>query len=112
MLIPHVVGASCGQDARGRHRDRPGGAGHADSESAWRVDKFVEFFGAGLDELRPGRPRDDRQYGTRIWRHLRILPDRWKTLDYLALTGRSDTHIALVEDYARGERFWRDDLGA
>jgi aconitate hydratase len=39
------------------------------------VGKFVEFYGDGLDPC-PGRPRDHRQYGAGIWRHLRFLPDR------------------------------------
>ena len=40
------------------------------------VNKFVEFFGSGLDHLPPCRPRHDRQYGARIRRDLWLLPDR------------------------------------
>ena len=40
------------------------------------VNKFVEFFGPGLDALGLGRPRHDRQHGPGIRRHLRVLPDR------------------------------------
>ena len=40
------------------------------------VGRFVEFFGPGLDALSPRRPRDHRQHGARIWRDLRLLPDR------------------------------------
>ena len=40
------------------------------------VGKFVEFFGAGPQRDVGRRPRDDRQYGARIWRDLRSVPDR------------------------------------
>ncbi len=40
------------------------------------VGKFVEFFGAGLDELAARRSRHHRQHGTGIRRYLRLLPDR------------------------------------
>ena len=40
------------------------------------VGKFVEFFGDGLQPPAAGRPRDDRQHGAGIRRHLRHLPDR------------------------------------
>ena len=40
------------------------------------VGKFVEFFGPGLRQPAAGRPRDDRQHGARVRRHLRHLPGR------------------------------------
>ena len=40
------------------------------------VGKFVEFFGAGLDQSEPGRQGDDLQHGAGIRRDLRLLPDR------------------------------------
>ena len=40
------------------------------------VGRFVEFFGPGVSALVGRRPRDDRQHGARIWRDLRLLPDR------------------------------------
>ena len=40
------------------------------------VGRFVEFYGPGLDSADARRPRDDRQHGARIWRDLRLLPDR------------------------------------
>ena len=38
------------------------------------VSKFVEFFGPGLDDMRVGHPRDDRQHGAGIRRDDRVLP--------------------------------------
>jgi aconitate hydratase len=47
------------------------------------VGKFVEFYGPGLD-TDARRPRHHRQHGPGIRRHLRLLPGRRETLDYLA----------------------------
>ena len=54
------------------------------------VGKFVEFFGPGLAETAARRPRDHRQHGARVRRHLRLLPDRRGDPGYLRLTGRPD----------------------
>lgn len=71
------------------------------------VGKFVEFFGAGLDQL----PLADRatianmapEYGATCG----IFPIDDETLRYLALTGRSPEHITLVEAYARAQGLYR-----
>jgi aconitate hydratase len=65
------------------------------------VGKFVEFFGSGIGEL----PLADRatianmapEYGATCG----IFPVDAETLRYLRLTGRTETHIALVEAYFR-----------
>ena len=65
------------------------------------VGKFVEFFGPGLATL----PVADRatianmapEYGATCG----IFPVDQKTLDYLAFTGRSKEHLALVEAYTK-----------
>ena len=46
------------------------------SASEGVVDKFVEFFGAGVSSHDAGRPRDDGQHGARVRRHDGLLPDR------------------------------------
>ncbi len=71
------------------------------------VDKFVEFFGDGL----AGLPLADRatianmspEFGSTC----AIFPIDEETTRYLALTGRSDGQIALVESYARTQGLWR-----
>ena len=71
------------------------------------VDKFVEFFGQGLDEL----PLADRatianmapEYGATCG----FFPIDQVTLDYLTLTGREPATVALVEAYARAQGLWR-----
>ena len=67
------------------------------------VGKFVEFYGPGISEL----PLADRatianmapEYGATCG----IFPVDAETLRYLALTGRTAEHIALVEAYCRAQ---------
>jgi aconitate hydratase len=71
------------------------------------VDKFVEFFGDGLDHL----PVADRatianmapEYGATCG----LFPIDAQTLDYLRLTGRHEEQIQLVETYAKAQGFFR-----
>ena len=73
------------------------------------VGKFVEFYGPGVSQV----PLADRatignmspEYGSTI----AIFPIDSKTIDYLKLTGRSETQIALVETYAKEQGLWHDD---
>jgi aconitate hydratase len=76
------------------------------------VEKFVEFFGDGLAQL----PLADRatianmapEYGATCG----IFPIDEVTLDYLRLTGRDESQIALVGEYARKQGLWRLDGAA
>ncbi|WP_370214015.1 aconitate hydratase AcnA, partial [Roseovarius sp.] len=71
------------------------------------VGKFVEFYGAGLDNL----PLADRatignmapEYGATCG----FFPIDQETLRYLELTGRDKDRIALVEAYAKENGMWR-----
>lgn len=71
------------------------------------VNKFVEFFGDGLDHL----PLADRatlanmapEYGATCG----IFPIDHETLEYLRLSGRDDDQIALVEAYAKAQGMYR-----
>ncbi|MBC7476481.1 MAG: aconitate hydratase AcnA [Pseudorhodobacter sp.] len=72
------------------------------------VGKFVEFYGAGLDNL----PLADRatianmapEYGATCG----FFPIDDETLRYLRGTGRDESRIALVEAYAKANGMWRD----
>ncbi len=72
------------------------------------VNKFVEFYGEGLDRL----PLADRatianmapEYGATCG----FFPIDGETIRYLRGTGREETRIALVEAYARANGMWRD----
>ncbi len=71
------------------------------------VNKFVEFYGPGLDSL----PLADRatianmapEYGATCG----IFPIDDETLTYMRLTARDDARIALVEAYAKAQGMWR-----
>ena len=71
------------------------------------VNKFVEFYGAGLDNM----PLADRatianmapEYGATCG----FFPVDDETLRYLRQTGRDEARIALVEAYAKENGFWR-----
>ncbi len=71
------------------------------------VNKFVEFYGAGLDHL----PLADRatianmapEYGATCG----FFPVDDETLRYLTQTGRDEDRIALVEAYAKANGMWR-----
>ncbi|MBM2577891.1 aconitate hydratase AcnA [Jannaschia sp. Os4] len=73
------------------------------------VGKFVEFYGAGLDNL----PLADRatianmapEYGATCG----FFPIDGETLRYLRTTGREEARIALVEAYAKANGMWRGD---
>jgi aconitate hydratase len=73
------------------------------------VDKFVEFYGAGVSNLSvPDRATISNmapEYGATCV----YFPVDDQTLSYLKLTGRPDDQIALVEDYAKEQGLWRDD---
>ncbi|SEM88044.1 aconitase [Gemmobacter aquatilis] len=73
------------------------------------VNKFVEFYGEGLDHL----PLADRatianmapEYGATCG----FFPIDNETLRYLRGTGRDEARIALVEAYAKANGMWRDE---
>tara|TARA_R110002110_G_scaffold56692_3_gene160792 strand:+ start:2175 stop:4949 length:2775 start_codon:yes stop_codon:yes gene_type:complete len=73
------------------------------------VNKFVEFYGAGLDSL----PLADRatianmapEYGATCG----FFPIDGETLRYMRTTGRDEGRIALVEAYAKENGMWRGD---
>jgi len=71
------------------------------------VGKFVEFFGTGLEHLtiadRATLGNMCPEYGATI----AIFPIDEMTLDYLRLTGREESHVALVEAYAKAQGLFR-----
>ncbi len=71
------------------------------------VGKFVEFFGPGLEHLtiadRATLGNMCPEYGATI----AIFPIDEMTLDYMRLTGREESHIHLVETYAKAQGLFR-----
>lgn len=73
------------------------------------VNKFVEFYGEGLDNLtlqdRATIANMAPEYGATCG----FFPIDQRTLNYLAFTGRDDDNIKLVEAYAKEQGLWRDE---
>jgi aconitate hydratase len=71
------------------------------------VGKFVEFFGSGLEHLtiadRATLGNMCPEYGATI----AIFPIDDMTLDYLRLSGREESHVALVDAYAKAQGMFR-----
>ena len=77
MLIPEVVGFRLtGALARRHHRHRPRADRHPDAARQGRGRPLRRILRPRPRLAEPRRPRDDRQHGARIWRDLRLLPDR------------------------------------
>ena len=72
------------------------------------VDKFVEFYGAGIGALAlPDRATIANmapEYGATMG----FFPVDDETLAYLRFTGRSDDHVQLVERYTKENMLWHD----
>jgi aconitate hydratase len=110
MLIPEVVGFRLTGEL-------PEGATATDlvltvTEALRRkgvVGAFVEFHGSGLEALtiadRVTLGNMCPEYGATV----AMFPIDDMTLDYLRLTGRDDTQVALVEQYARAQGLFRTD---
>jgi len=73
------------------------------------VGKFVEFYGAGLDNLsladRATIANMTPEYGATC----SFFSVDQKTLDYLTLTGRDEQLVELVEAYSKAQGLWRND---
>lgn len=109
MLIPQVVGVRL----KGKLRE-----GMTATDLVLRiveilrkkgvVDKFVEFFGPGLDNLSlPDRATIANmapEYGATCG----FFPTDEKTIQYMRFTARPEEQIALVEAYAKAQGVWRD----
>ncbi len=73
------------------------------------VDKFVEFYGAGIKALSlPDRATIANmapEYGATMG----FFPVDDETLNYLRFTGRPEDHVKLVERYCKENLLWRQD---
>lgn len=72
------------------------------------VEKFVEFFGEGLEQLsladRATLSNMCPEYGATVG----YFPVDSRTLDYLQLTGRSAHHLAVIKEYLQENLLIRD----
>ena len=72
------------------------------------VGKFVEFFGAGLDDMAVATRATIANMAPEYGATCGFFPTDSTTLDYLRLTGRDEARIELVETYAKAQGMWRD----
>ena len=72
------------------------------------VSKFVEFFGAGLDDMAVATRATIANMAPEYGATCGFFPVDSTTLDFLRLTGRDETRIALVEAYSKAQGLWRD----
>ena len=72
------------------------------------VGKFVEFFGPGVAQVPLANRATIGNMSPEYGSTLSIFPIDDVTLRYMALTGRSQEQIALVEAYAKEQGLWHD----
>ncbi|RNC96790.1 MAG: aconitate hydratase AcnA [Oricola sp.] len=72
------------------------------------VGKFVEFFGAGLDNLTLADAATIGNMGPEYGATCGFFPIDSETLNYLTMTGRDADRIALVEAYAKEQGMFRE----
>ncbi|MCV2396336.1 aconitate hydratase [Actinotalea sp. M2MS4P-6] len=72
------------------------------------VGKFVEFYGEGVGAVPLANRATIGNMSPEFGSTCAIFPIDGVTLDYLRLTGRSDSQIALVEAYAKAQGMWHD----
>ncbi len=71
------------------------------------VGKFVEFYGAGLDELSLADRATIANMAPEYGATCGFFPIDAETIRYLKATGRTPTRVALVEAYAKKQGMWR-----
>jgi aconitate hydratase len=71
------------------------------------VNKFVEFYGPGLDDLSLADRATIANMAPEYGATCGFFPIDQETIKYLKLTGRGAARIALVEAYAKAQGLWR-----
>ena len=72
------------------------------------VNKFVEFFGQGLDNLSLADRATIANMAPEYGATCGFFPIDQETLNYLTFTGRDASRVKLVEAYAKAQGMWRD----
>ncbi len=73
------------------------------------VGKFVEFFGDGLKNLPVADRATLSNMAPEFGSTCAIFPIDEETIKYLKLSGRSASHVELVEKYSKAQNLWRTD---
>ncbi|MCH4249759.1 MAG: aconitate hydratase AcnA [Microbacteriaceae bacterium] len=72
------------------------------------VGKFVEFYGEGVASVPLANRATIGNMSPEFGSTAALFPIDQVTIDYLRLTGRSESQIALVEAYAKAQGLWHD----
>jgi len=72
------------------------------------VGKFVEFYGAGVTQVPLANRATIGNMSPEFGSTAAMFPIDEVTLDYLRLTGRSESQVALVEAYSKLQSLWHD----
>lgn len=76
------------------------------------VGKFVEFFGAGLDNMSLADRATIGNMGPEYGATCGFFPVDQETLKYMNMTGRDEHRLELVEAYCRAQGMWRNSSSA
>ena len=71
------------------------------------VNKFVEYFGPGLASLSLANRATVANMAPEYGATCGFFPIDDETLKYLRLTGREESHVKIVEEYAKAQHLWR-----
>jgi len=72
------------------------------------VNKFVEFYGPGLDHLALADRATIANMAPEYGATCGFFPIDAETINYLRFTGRDESRVQLVEAYAKAQGMWRD----
>jgi len=72
------------------------------------VDKFIEYFGPGVEELSLPDRATIANMSPEIGATMGFFPVDKETLRFLRLSGRDEAQVALVESYCKAQGLWRD----
>jgi aconitate hydratase len=73
------------------------------------VNKFVEYFGPGLAYLSLANRATIANMAPEYGATCGFFPIDDETLKYLRLTGRDESHVKIVEEYAKAQHLWRSE---
>ncbi len=76
------------------------------------VNKFVEFYGPGLDHLSLADRATIANMAPEYGATCGFFPIDKETIRYLNFTGRDASHVRMVEEYAKAQGMWRDESSA
>ena len=74
------------------------------------VEKFVEFFGPGLDTMPVANRATIANMAPEYGATIGFFPVDDQTMRYMRLTGRDEKLVRMVEQYYRMQGLWRDDV--